>query len=72
MSLSTFTQFVTVSVAVSTRSIVITEGPRDALSQLKSCQPLLNGTNKNLSGHEIVNVNFYDDIVHVEASAYAH
>jgi len=30
---------------------------------------------KNSSGHEIANVNFflfYDDIVHVEASAYAH
>jgi len=29
--------------------------------------------NKNSSGDEIVNVNFfYDDIVHVEARAYAH
>ena len=28
---------------------------------------------KNLSGHETANVNFYsDDIVHVQASAYAH
>jgi len=28
---------------------------------------------KNLSGDEIANVNFfYDDIVHVHASAYAH
>jgi len=28
--------------------------------------------NKNSSGNEIANVNFYDDIVHAEASAYAH
>ena len=29
--------------------------------------------NKNSSGDEIANVNFfYDDIVHVEVSAYAH
>jgi len=29
--------------------------------------------NKNSSGDEIANINFfYDDIVHVEASAYAH
>jgi len=28
--------------------------------------------NKNSSGDEIANVNFLRDIVHVEASAYAH
>jgi len=28
--------------------------------------------NKNSSGDEITNVIFYDDFVHVEASAYAH
>jgi len=27
---------------------------------------------KNSSGDEIANVNFYDNIAHVEASAYAH
>ena len=32
-----------------------------------------NKEDKNSSGDEIANVNFfYDDIVHVEASAYAH
>ena len=28
--------------------------------------------NKNSSGNEIANVNFYDDIVHADASAYTH
>jgi len=29
-------------------------------------------SNKNSSGDEIANVNFYDDTVNVQASAYAH
>ena len=31
-----------------------------------------NITNKNSSGDEIANVNFFYNIAHVEASAYAH
>ena len=33
---------------------------------------LLSGGNKNSSGDEIANVNFFYNIAHVEASAYAH
>ena len=35
------------------------------------CHCAANST-RNSPGDEIANVNFYDDIVHVEASAYAH
>ena len=40
---------------------------------LKSVAVYHSVKNKNSSGDEIANANFYyDDIVHVEASAYAH
>jgi len=35
-------------------------------------RPTLPGSNKNSSGDEIANVNFFYNIAHVEASAYAH
>jgi len=44
-----FTKSVTVSVAVSASSSAIAEGPRDALSHLKSCQLLHNCTKNHVT-----------------------
>jgi len=35
-------------------------------------QDMIAGINKNSSGDEIANVNFFYNIAHVEANAYAH
>ena len=41
------------------RSLPVTDGPSNALCQLKCCQLLHNCMNKISSGYEIANMNFY-------------
>ena len=44
---------------------------KDVLGYARRCSTV-SYTNKNSSGDEIANVNFFYNIAHVEASAYAH
>jgi len=59
------------AVAESDRQARHIGGQADIVSTSVSCA-MLTSDNKNSSGDEIANVNFFYNIAHVEASAYAH
>ena len=70
-SLPNFSAHFSLAWPISATADLLSKSPEVTISNQVSCfwATLLY---KNSSGDEIANVNFYDNIAHVEASAYAH